>query len=91
MNKKVPTAFSRADERFEVRTTFFPYDGKLFLKAVEPQVGQWHKDVESKQEFYHIIIFPERTWNITSRKKRSSEHHSDGTLEQHFLPYVQTF
>ena len=37
----------------------------------EPQVGQRHEDVESKREYYHIIIFPERTWNFTSRKKKS--------------------
>ena len=34
-------------------------------------------------------MFPERSWGITSRKKRTSEHHSDGTLQQHSLPQVQ--
>ena len=40
--------------------------------------GQRHEDVERKWEYYHIIIFPEMTWNFTSWKKRTSEHHSDG-------------
>ena len=30
-------------------------------------------------EYYHIIISPE----ITPRKKRTSEQHSDGTLQEH--------
>ena len=51
----------RADERVEVRKTSCPYDGKLYLKADEPQVGQQHEDVERKLEYYHIIVFPERT------------------------------
>jgi hypothetical protein len=25
------------------------------------QVGQWHEDVKRKLEYYHIIIFPEKT------------------------------
>ena len=29
-----------------------------------------------------IIIFPKTTCNFISRKKRTSEHHSDGTLQQ---------
>jgi hypothetical protein len=29
------------------------------LKADEPQVGQGNEDVERKQEYNHIIIFPE--------------------------------
>ena len=51
----------RADERAEVRATSCPQDGKLSLKADEPQFGQRHEDVERKREYYHIIIFPERT------------------------------
>ena len=35
--------------------------GKLSLKADEAQVGQLHEDVERKREYYHIIIFPEKT------------------------------
>ena len=46
----------RADELVEVRETSCPKDGKLSLKADEPQVG-----VERKREYYHIIIFRERT------------------------------
>ena len=38
----------RADERVEVMTTSCPYDGKLSLKADEPQVGQLYEDVERK-------------------------------------------
>jgi hypothetical protein len=51
----------RADELVEVRETSCPKDGKLSLKADEPQVGQRHDDVEGKREYYHIIIFPEKT------------------------------
>jgi hypothetical protein len=32
-----------------------------------------HEDLESKWEYYHIIIFTERSWNLTSRKKSTSE------------------
>ena len=35
--------------------------GNYPWKADEPQVGQRHEDVERKWEYYHIIIFPERT------------------------------
>ena len=39
----------------------------------------------------HIIfIFPEKAWNCTSRKKRTSENHINGTLERHPLPQVRT-
>ena len=45
----------------QIRTTSCPQDGKLYLKADEPQIDQRHEDVERKREYYHIIIFPERT------------------------------
>ena len=51
----------RAGERVEVSATSCPYDVKLSLKADEPQVSQRHEDVEKKREYYHIIIFPEKT------------------------------
>ena len=53
----------RADERVEIRATSYPEnkDGKLSMKADELQVGQWHEDLERKREYYHIIIFPQRT------------------------------
>jgi hypothetical protein len=38
------------------------------------------KYVERNRECYHIIIFPERTWHFTSRKKRKTivmEHFND--------------
>jgi hypothetical protein len=35
--------------------------GNYALKEDEPQIGQRLDDVERKQEYYHIIIFPERT------------------------------
>ena len=50
----------RMDEKVEVRVTPFPQVGKLFLKADELQVGQWHENVERKWEYCHIIIFPKR-------------------------------
>ena len=46
---------------------------------------QHNEDVERTRECYHIINFPEMTWNVTLKKKRSNEHHSDGTLPQHSL------
>jgi hypothetical protein len=49
--------------------------------ADEPQVGQQHEYVERKREYYHIIIFPERTLNFISWGKRTSEQYSDGTLQ----------
>ena len=48
------------DERAEVKATSCPQDGKLSLKADEPQVGQGHEDEGRKLENYLIIIFPER-------------------------------
>ena len=47
----------RAGERVEVRATSCPKDEKLSLN----QFGQRDEDVERKWEYYHIIIFPERT------------------------------
>ena len=51
----------RVDEQVQVKPTSCPQDGKLFLKADEPQFGQRHEDVKRKWEYYHITIFPERT------------------------------
>jgi hypothetical protein len=34
---------------------------ETILEADKPQVGQWNEDVENMWEYYHIIIFPERT------------------------------
>jgi hypothetical protein len=59
------------------------------LEADEPQVDQRHREGKRKCENYHIIIFPERFWNFTSRKKRTSENNSDGTVQQHYLPQVR--
>ena len=53
--------FRRVNERVEVRETTFPWDGKLSLKADKPQVDQRYEDVERQQEYYHIVIFLERT------------------------------
>jgi hypothetical protein len=33
----------------------------LSLKSDEPKVGQLHEDEERYWEYYHIIIFPEKT------------------------------
>ena len=35
------------------------------------------------------IIFPERTWNFTPRKKRTSENQGNETLQRHSLPQAQ--
>ena len=83
----IPTAFS---EGVEVRAISCPQDGKLSLKADVPQFGQRHEDVERKWEYFHIIIFPERTSSFTSRKKRMCENHNNGTLQRHPLPQVWT-
>ena len=56
--------FWRTDERVEVRATSCPQDRELSLKADEPQVGQRHEDVERNQEYYHIIVFPEWTYEV---------------------------
>ena len=50
----------RADEQVEVRTTYYPQDKKLSLKADEPQVGQRYEDVELPHYY-----FPERSSNFT--------------------------
>ena len=38
----IPKAVLEAEERVEVRATPYPYEGELFLKVDEPQVGQQH-------------------------------------------------
>ena len=76
--------------RVEVRAIPCFCDGKLSLKADEPKVDQRHEDVEKKQEQCHIIIFPEKTCNCTSRKKRTNENHSNGTFQRHPLPQVRS-
>ena len=48
----------------KVKATSFPKDGKLSLKADEPQVGQRQEDVERNWEYYHIIISQEWTCEI---------------------------
>ena len=58
----------RADRRVEARAISCPLVGKLSLRPVEPQVGLRHEDVERKWE-YHIIIFPERTWNLHKERR----------------------
>jgi hypothetical protein len=56
------------------------------LKAVEPQVGQRHEYVEMKWKYYHITIFPERTWNFTSRRGQvktiEMEHFNDNLFHK---------
>ena len=37
------------------------WNENISLNTSEPQVGQRHEDVKMKWEYYHIIIFPERT------------------------------
>ena len=71
--------FQRTDEQVEVRATC-PYNGKLSLMTDESHVCQRYEDVERKWEYYHIIIFPGRTWNFISCRKRRNENHCDGTL-----------
>ena len=39
--------------------------------------GTHIRDVERKGKYYHIITYPERTLNFTSRKKRTSENNSE--------------
>ena len=41
----------------------------LPLKVDEQQVGQRHEDVERKRKYYHIIIFPERTWDLHQERR----------------------
>jgi hypothetical protein len=38
-----------------------------------------------KRVYYHITVFLEKTLTFTPRKKRKSEHQSDGKLEEHSL------
>jgi hypothetical protein len=57
----VPTAFSEGVWAGRGKGNSCPWDGIPSLKVDEPQVSQRHKDMENKQEYYHIIIFPEKT------------------------------
>ena len=66
----------------------------------------FHKSgLANKQLTYHLIIYkascilPYRlhsiivlptNWKFSSRGKKTSEHHSDGTLQRHSLPHVRT-
>ena len=74
----------RADKWVEVRETSCPYDGKLSLKMDEPHVGQRHEDVEMKLQYYHIIIFPERNRNFSSRNKETGEYHSNIPVNNYY-------
>ena len=58
-----------ADEGVQTNKTSFHQEGKLSLKADDPQVGQWHEDVERAREYNHIIIFLERTWNLNRERR----------------------
>ena len=53
----MPTAFSEGGWAGKGQGISCTLDGKLPLKAYEPQVGQWHEEVERKREYYHNIIF----------------------------------
>ena len=75
----VKRLYRRADERVEVMSISCPWDGKLSLKADEAHFGQrqlWKENGNTTTLFF----FLERTSNFTSRKKRTSENYSNGTL-----------
>ena len=80
----MPTAISEGGWLGRGQGNFLSF----ILEAYEPQAGQWHEDVKRNWEYYHIVNLPERTWNFTSRKKRTSERHIDGILQKHALPQV---
>ena len=68
-------------------STSCPQNGKLSFKADE-QVSQLHEDVKRNRKYYHIIIFPEKTWNFTLRKKRTSKNHSNGPANKQHTNYL---
>ena len=69
----------RSEQLLVLRMGNYPW------RRMNHKFGQRHEDVERN------IIFPEKTWNCTWRKKRTSENHSNGTLERHPLPQVWTY
>ena len=86
----MPKAFSEGGWADKVQGNFFSFCWEVSLEADEPQAGQQHENAEKKREYYHIIIFPGRTCNFISRKKRTNEDHNNGTLQRHLLPQVRT-
>ena len=82
---QVPTTFSEGIWAGRGQGNFLSFGWEISLKADEPQICQRH-DVKRKREYFSITIFSERTWNFTSIKKRTNEHHSDGKLQLHSLP-----
>ena len=61
--------------------------GSFFVLRVGSYLWKWWNTdwrtawrCGKKREYYYIIIFPERIWNFTSRKKRTSEHKGNETI-----------
>ena len=42
-----------------VQENFLSLGWEIILEGDEPKVGQWHEEEGRKQEYNHIIIFPE--------------------------------
>ena len=51
-------AFSEGGWAGRGHENFLSLEGKLSLKADEPQFTQRHEDVEMKREYYQIIFSP---------------------------------
>ena len=80
-------AFSERNERVEAKATSCPRDGKIPLKADEPQICQRHENVERKRIYYHIIILFERL-EILHQERRG--HDNEEKLQQHSILQVRT-
>ena len=82
----MPTAFSEGGWGGRGQGEFLSLGWKVFLEGACTQVGQRDGDVEMKPKYHQIIISLERTLNFTSINKRTSDPHSDGMLQEHFIP-----
>jgi hypothetical protein len=71
----------RTDERVEIRTTSYTIRmGNNPWRRMNYKLANGIKICKRNKEYYHIIIFSQRTSKFTSRKRRTSEHHSDGNF-----------
>ena len=75
-----PTAWIYGKEMGILPHYYFPWKD-LWIVLPEEEEDMWKEN---------MIIFLEKTWNVTSRKKSTSENYSDGTLQEHSLAQVRT-
>jgi hypothetical protein len=78
----ITTKCQLPSRRANEQSNFLSLKWETVLKADEPQVGQWHEDVEKTCEYYHIITFPE--WNNSPTIRFTGEDCLEKNHQQHW-------